>query len=154
MSKKLELAAIIQNLKDLRFENSMEKELLQRKLIKQLYKELGDPKEEDFKDEFEVAGGYWKKYRGYTTGISILCRDTMEIDNNAPTKWNIERPSRTKIEIVERYTNHGWHCRVEAFNVICQKFVKHPKYEGIWVCFYASRDCNKYEYVIELGENE
>lgn len=154
MTKKLELATMIQTLKDLRFENSIEKELLQKKLIRQLYKELGDPKEEDFEDEFEAAGGYWKKQAGYTTWISTLYRDTMELYNNEPTKWNIERPSVTKINIVERYRNRGWRCRVEAYNVICEKYVKHPKYEGIWVYFYSSRDCNKYEYVIELGENE
>lgn len=154
MSKKLELAAIIQNLKDLRFENSMEKELLQRKLIKQLYKELGTPTKEDFPDEYEVAGGCWEKHRGYTTWIGIMQERTMEIENGAPTDWKIERASRTKVAIVEKYTRHGWSCTVQAYNVICRKFVKHPKYEGIWVCFQASRDCNKYEYVIELGEDE
>ena len=55
-----------------------------------------------------------------------------------------------KMEIVEDYTRAGWHCRVQAYNVMCNKFVKHPKIDNLWVGFYSSRDCNKYEYVIEL----
>ena len=78
----------------------------------------------------------------------------MKMYNSDPTVWNVERPSRTKMEIVEEYTRAGWHCRVQAYNVMCTKYVKHPKIDNIWVEFYSSRDCNKYEYVIELGENE
>ena len=132
----------------------MEKELLQRKLIRQLYKELGTPTKEDFPDEYEVAGGCWEKHRGYTTEIGIVRARIMETVNNSSTNWRIERPSPTKVALVEKYTRHGWYCTVQAYNVMCSKYVKHPRYEGIWVCFYSSRDCNKYEYIIERGEDE
>lgn len=154
MNNKLELQTVIKTLKDLRFNDKIEGELLEKKLIRQLYKMVGEPKEEDFPEEFKVAGRYWKKREGYTTGISILMEDTMLYENAKPTNWQIERPSRTKMEIVEEYTRAGWHCSVQAYNVMCSKYVKHPRYDNLWVEFYSSRDCNKYALVIELGENE
>ena len=154
MTQQLELQTVIKTLKDLRYNDKLEGKLLERKLIRQLYKMVGEPKEEDFPEEFKVAGGCWEKRQGYTNGISILMEETMKMDNAEPTDWRIERPSRTKMEIVEEYTRAGWRCRVQAYNVMCSKFVKHPKVDNLWVEFYSSRDCNKYEYVIELGENE
>lgn len=154
MNNKLELQTVIKTLKDLRFNDKLEGELLEKKLIRQLYKMVGEPKEEDFPEEYKVAGRCWKKREGYTNGISILMEDTMLYENCMLTDWNVERPSRTKMEIVEEYTRAGWHCRVQAYNVMCNKFVKHPKIDNLWVEFYSSRDCNKYEYVIELGKNE
>ena len=154
MTKQLELQTLIKTLKDLRYNDKLEGKLLEKKLIRQLYKLVGEPTKEDFPEEFKVAGGYWKKHEGYTNGISILMKDTMKMYNGDPTTWCIERPSRTKMEIVEEYTRAGWHCRVQAYNVICTKYVKHPKVDNLWIEFYSSRDCNKYEYVIELGENE
>lgn len=150
MNNKLELQTVIKTLKDLRYNDKMEGKLLERKLIRQLYKMVGEPKEEDFPEEFKVAGGYWKKREGYTNGISILMEDTMLYENAKPTNWHIERPSRTKMEIVEEYTRAGWNCSVQAYNVMCHKYVKHPKIDNLWVEFYSSRDCNKYEYVIEV----
>jgi len=154
MAQKLEVQAIVENLIKENENSTMEGELLKRKMIRQLYKELGDPKEEDFPDEYKVAGRCWEKRRGYTTWMSILPENKMLIENSQPTDWCIDRPSRTKMEIVEEYTRAGWNCRVQAFNVMCTKYVKHPRYDNIWVRFYSSRDCNKYEYVIEEKENE
>lgn len=127
---------------------TIEGELLTRKLIRELYKQLADPQEKDFPSEFQTAGRYWKKVNGYTTDIRIMSQREMESVNNSPTYWNIVRPSMTKVHIVEDYTRNGWNCTVQAYNVMCVKYVKHPKYKNIWVRFYSSRDCNKYEYVI------
>lgn len=149
MTKQLEIQALIENIKNENENETIEGELLKKKMIRQLYKLVGEPKEEDFPEEFKVAGGYWKKRQGYTTGISMLRENTMLIENSQPTDWRIERPSRTKMEIVEEYTRAGWWCRVGAYNVFCAKYVKHPRYDNLWVEFYSSRDCNKYEYVIE-----
>lgn len=152
MTKQLEIQALIENIKNENENSTIEGELLKKKMIKQLYKLVGEPTEEDFPEEFKVAGRYWKKRQGYTTGIDILKENTMLIENAQPTDWRIERPSRTKMEIVEEYTRAGWWCRVGAYNVICSKYVKHPRYDNLWVEFYSSRDCNKYEYVIEMEE--
>lgn len=149
MTKQLEIQALIENIKKENENETIEGELLKKKMIRQLYKLVGEPKEEDFPEEFKIAGGYWKKHAGYTTEISILTEDTILTFNSLPTEWNVARPSRTKMEIVEEYTRTGWHCRVQAYNVMCTKFVKHPRYDNLWVEFYSSRDCNKYSLVIE-----
>lgn len=151
---KLEIQALIKSLKELRFDTTIEKELLQKKLTRQLYSLVGEPKEEDFPDEYKIAGRCWKKRTGYTTWIGVMSKDAMRRENNEPTDWHIERASGTKMRIVDEYTRAGWHCRVQAYNVMCHKYVKHPHIENLWVCFYSSRDCNKYEYVLELGEDE
>lgn len=154
MTKQLEIQALIENIKNENENSTIEGELLKKKMIRQLYKLVGEPKEEDFPEEFKVAGRCWEKRQGYTTGISMLRENTMLIENLQPTDWRVVRPSRTKMRIVEEYVRAGWHCRVQSFNVLCNKYVKHPQYDNLWVEFYSSRDCNKYEYVIELGENE
>lgn len=152
MAQQLEVQAIVENLIKEEENATMEGELLKKKMIRQLYKLLGEPTKEDFEDEMKPAGTWWEKISGYTTWMSMMTENKMEMENNAPTEWNVQRPSRTKMEIVENYTRHGWHCRVQAFNVMCNKYVKHPRYKNIWVRFYSSRDCNKYEYVIEMEE--
>ena len=154
MTQQLELQTVIKTLKDLRYNDKLEGKLLEKKLIRQLYKLVGEPTEEDFPEEFKVAGGYWKKQEGYTKDIEIEHECCMENSNREVTNWHIERASGTKMRIAEEYVRAGWHCEVQSYNVICTKYVKHPRYDNLWVCFYSSRDCNKYEYVIELGENE
>ena len=69
MAQQLEVQAIIQHLKDEEQNATMEGELLKKKMIRQLYKLVGEPTEEDFPEEFKVAGRYWKKHAGYTTWI-------------------------------------------------------------------------------------
>ena len=128
---------------------TIEGELLRTKLIRELYKQLGDPKEEDFGGEMEPAGTYWSKENGYTTYIEIMTEDHMNACNKEATNWQIKYPSETKCAIVRRYEDKGWHCSVGPYVVSCTKFVKHPKHEGIWVCFRSTRDCNKYQYIIE-----
>ena len=148
MAKTIELQAIVEHLKNERENETMEGELLKQKMIRELYKQLGEPKQEDFPDEFRVAGTYWNKRKGYTKGIDFLKERTMLDWNRAPVDYCINKPSERKKAIIEEYA--GWNITVQAFNVLCNKYVKHPKYENIWVCFYSSRDCNKYEYVIEV----
>ena len=146
---KLTTDEIVTFLKDEAENRTIEGDLLRKKLIRELYKQLGDPKEEDFPNEYKTAGRGWKKISGYTNDIDVLIARNMEIENGAPTKWHINRASYTKIQIVEEYTRAGWSCEVQSYNVLCNKYVKHPRYKNVWVRFYSSRDCNKYEYVIE-----
>lgn len=146
---KMETQEIINFLRKEANNETIEGQLLQRQLIRALYKQVEAPGEKNFPDECELAGDYWNKQRGYTTYIEMQTKRFMELDNNTSTRWCIKRPSIIKVEIVEDYTRAGWSCVVQAHNVICTKYVKHPKYDGLWVKFYSSRDCNKYELVIE-----
>lgn len=144
---------IVKFLKNESDNETMEGKLLRTKLIRELYKQLGDPTKEDFGKEMEPAGTYWEKMRGYTTYIEFVRdKDYIKQYNNSPNDWGIKRPSETKVQIVERYNRNNWHAQIQAFNVICTKYVQHPKYKDILVLFYASRDCNKYEYVIVRGK--
>ena len=144
---------IIEFLKKEEENNTIEGELLQKRLIRELYKQLGDPKKEDFPQEFETANVCgWSKTPGYTTWINVATARSMEIDNNAPTNWEITYCSQTKREIEDEYSRAGWHCTVQSYNVICTKYVKHPQYKNLWVHFYSSRDCSRYSYVIEKEE--
>lgn len=150
MTQQLEVQAIIQYLKDEEQNTTMEGELLKKKMIRQLYKLVGEPTKEDFPEEFETAQCCgWRKHDGYTTWISIKTENAMLIDNAEPTDWQVKNPSEKKEHIVERYTRAGWWCRVQAYYVMCNRYVKHPRYDNLWVEFYSSRDCNKYELVIE-----
>lgn len=151
---KFTIEEIVKFVKDEAENGTIEGQLIKKQLARELYKQLGDPKEEDFPDIYKTAGWGWKKIQGYTNEIEVETERWMEGQNNARTIWCVERPSRTKCEIVDEYTHAGWSCEVQAYNVMCNKYVKHPKYEGVWVRFYSSRDCNKYEYLIERDENE
>lgn len=132
--------------------HTMEGQLIKPKLIRELYKQLGTPTEEDFPDEYKIAGRCWKKLSGYTTDIGTSTAQCMQAHNSESVQWYIQRPSMTKVQIVEEYTRANWNCTVQAYNVLCDKYVKHPRYDNIWVRFYSSRDCNKYEYIIEVEE--
>lgn len=128
---------------------TIEGHLIRTKLIRELYKQLGDPNKEDFEKEMEPAGTYWTKEAGYTTNIEIMTASHMNACNREETNWQITYPSGTKKAIVREYEDKGWHCSVGPYIVSCTKFVKHPKHEGVWVCFRSTRDHNKYEYIIE-----
>lgn len=128
---------------------TIEGQLLRTKLIRELYKQLGDPKKEDFEKDMEPAGTYWIKENGYTTNIEVLTANHMDYCNKQATNWLITYPSATKREIVRAYEEKGWSCSVGPYVVSCIKFVKHPKHEGVWVCFRSTRDHNKYQYIIE-----
>lgn len=138
----------------LRKENSnatIEGELIRKQLVRKLYKQLGDPTEKDFGAEMEPAGTYWTKENGCTTNIEIMTERAMKIYNKEQTNWQIKYPSETKVHIVEKYEEKGWHCSVGPYVVSCMKFVKHPRYKNLWVFFRSTRDHNKYEYIIEAG---
>ena len=154
-NKKFTVEEIVDFLRKEEENETIEGQLIKRKLIRELYKQLGDPTEEDFGKEMEPAGTYWRKMPGYTTYIEFV-RDKGYIHqyNNSPNDWQINKASETKVNIVERYNRNDWHARIQAFNVICTKYVQHPKYEDILVFFYASRDCNKYKYVIVRNKDE
>ena len=130
--------------------HTIEGQLIRPKLIRELYKQLGAPQEEEYGEDIMRHGKYWNRMRGYTTDIEITTERYMKNENRAATNWRVKRPSAIKAQIVEEYVRDGWSCDVQAHNVICNKYVPHPKYKNIWVRFYSSRDCNKYEYVIEV----
>lgn len=130
---------------------TIEGKLLKPKYIRELYKQLGNPTEEDFPEECNTAGRYWKKVEGYTIDICSMTKRMMENRNRERTYWYVKRPSMTKVNIVERYIRAGWHCTVQAYNVMCTRYAQHPRYKNIGVEFYSSRDCNKYEYFIIRG---
>ena len=146
---KFTVPEIVKFLKKEADNETIEGKLLRTKLIRELYKQLGDPKEEDFGKEMEPAGTYWSKETGYTTNIEVMTEGHMDACNKEETRWQITYPSETKRAIVRRYEDKGWHCSVGPYVVSCTKFVKHPKYEGVWVCFRSTRDCNRYQYIIE-----
>ena len=146
--KEYEVEEIVDFLKKENENATIEGQLIKKQLIRMLYKKLGDPEEKDFPEEYKIAGRCWKKVQGYTQDIEIHSKTYMKDENRAPTRWNIQRPSPTKVSIVEDYTRAGWSCEVQAYNVMCSKYVEHQKYKNVWVKFYSSRDCNKYEYVI------
>lgn len=134
-------------------DTSMEATLLTRKLTRNLYKELGSPTKDDFPDAYKHAG-CWRKHAGYTTSINTVTTDEMHTHNNAPTRYCIKRPSETKQRIVETYTRDGWNVTVQAYNVMCTRYIRHPKYDNLAVRFYVSRDCAKYSYVIVTDEEK
>lgn len=146
---KFTVEEIVKFLRDEEDNETIEGQLLRTKLIRELYKQLGDPKREDFEEEMEPAGTYWTKETGYTTSIEVMTASHMNACNKEETNWQITYPSDTKCAIVRKYEDKGWHCSVGPYVVSCMKFAKHPKYEGVWVCFRSTRDHNKYQYIIE-----
>lgn len=132
----------------LRCEDTLEGRLLKKKLLRELYKTLGDPTREDFPDVFNFNHTY-SRQSGYTTFIDTYANYAwLDTYNNQPTDWRIKYPSETKRDIVERYTRAGWHARVQAYNVTCSRLVRHPRYKHIGVEFVSTRDRTDYRYIL------
>lgn len=125
----------------------MEKQLALPKMMRKLYKELGKPNLPDYPDIYNHIG-YVDRIGGWTKYPIFLQIAEMKRMNSEPTDWRVKRPSSTKCRIVDEYIRDGWHCRVQAYNVLCGKFVKHKDYDNVWVHFMSTRDCSKFEYVI------
>lgn len=140
----LEAQIIIEKLR----EDSIETELLKSKYLRELYKILGDPSEKDFPEVYKYRR-YWTKAVGWTKDIMHQTENYMKASNGQYVSWNVIKPSRTKIQIAEEYAKDDWNVSVGAYVVQCVKYIKHPKYDNLWVRFYVSRDCSKYEYVLE-----
>lgn len=148
MANKIEIETLVRNIVKIQNdkEHEMERELLTSRMMRQLYKELGDPNPADY----EGVGKYLykvSKVSGYTKWPDIKTEEQLEY-MNGDVVWNISRPSETKRSIVENYTRDGWSCVVQAYNVLCNKYVKHKDYDNIWIRFVSTRDCSKYEYVL------
>ena len=148
MSNKIEIETLVRNIVKVQDdkEHEMERELLTRKMLRQLYKELGDPKPADY----EGVGNHVysvDKVSGYTKFPIIKTEDQLEYING-DIVYHINKPSETKREIVENYLRDGWSCAVQAYNVLCDKYIKHKDYDNIWIRFISTRDCSKYEYVL------
>lgn len=120
--------------------------LMMPKLLRQLYKALGTPKPSDY----EGVGNHIcqaDRISGYTKCPYILTKSTLE-HLGGQVNYRIARPSEIKQRIVESYTSDGWDCEVQAYNVLCDKYVPHKDYDNIWIHFISTRDCSKYEYVL------
>lgn len=148
MSNKIEIETLVKNIVKVwdDKEHEMERELLTRKMMRQLYKELGDPNPADY----EGVGNHLysvSKVSGYTKYPIVISEDETRWINGDVT-YHISRPSETKQRIVENYRSDGWSCDVQAYNVSCVKYMKHKDYDNIWIRFISTRDCSKYEYVL------
>ena len=148
MKNKIEIENLVRQIVELHDskENIMERDIALPKMIRQLYKELGDPDPADY----EGVGKYLyrvSKVSGYTKWPNINTKDQLEY-MNGDVVWNVSRPSETKRQIVENYTRDGWSCVVQAYNVLCDKYMPHKDYDNIWIRFVSTRDCSKYEYVL------
>lgn len=150
MSNKIEIETLVKNIVKVQDdkEHTMERELLTRKMMRQLYKELGDPNPADY----EGVGKYLysvSKVSGYTKWPMTQTKTALEeLKRGGEVRLRIKRPSETKMGIVDRYTKDGWNCDVQAFNVSCYKYVPHKDYDNLWIRFVSTRDCSKYEYVL------
>ena len=145
----LETDAIIDALLDISAHTkpSQEGTLLQRKLQRSLYKQVPAPTRETFPDECKTARvDHWHVMPGCTTGIATYSRRTWSW--HAGTTWHIARPSATKLAIVDRYARDGWGVVVSAYNVMCEKVVKHSTIPHLGVRFISTRDRADYEFVL------
>ena len=115
-------------------------------MLRQLYKELGHPNPADYEG---VGNHLYKvcKVSGYTKMPIVITRDKLRYRNGG-VDYHIKKPSETKQRIVEEYTKDGWSCDVQAYNVSCDKCIKHKDYDNLWIHFISTRDCSKYEYVL------
>jgi len=150
MANKIEIETLVRNIVKIQddTEHRMEGDLLTRKMMRQLYKELGDPDPADYEGvgKFLYSVG---KASGYTKWVATYTKPTLELlERGGDVEWHIKRPSETKIAIVDRYTSAGWNCSVQAYNVSCDKYMPHKDYDNIWIRFISTRDCSKYEYVL------
>lgn len=148
VNNKIEIETLVRNIVKIWDdpEHLVERELLTKKMLRQLYKELGDPNPADY----EGVGNHVysvDKVSGYTKYPIVISEDETRWINGDVT-YHISRPSETKRQIVEEYTRDGWSCSVQAYNVLCDKYMKHKDYDNIWIRFISTRDCSKYEYVL------
>ena len=148
VSNKIEIETLVRNIVKVYDdkEHEMERELLTRKMLRQLYKELGDPHPADYEG---VGNHLYKvcKVSGYTKLPMVITKDKLKCING-DVDYRIKKPSETKQRIVEEYTKDGWSCMVQAYNVSCDIYVPHKDYDNLCIRFISTRDCSKYEYVL------
>lgn len=125
-------------------DTSIETQLLAPKLIKQLYKQKGDPTPEEF-PTLHNMGTYFKHVEGYTKYMPVITTQTLKQE---PVDYHIKRPSETKQRIIDRYFDDGWNIRVLAYNVMCDKYIQSTVDPRLAVHIIHTRDCSKYEYAI------
>lgn len=133
-------------------EDTMEGRFLKRKLIRSLYNGVGDIKPSDIERPEKVFGHAcsFNRHNGYTTYICTLTREQLkERMAGGDVRSRVNKMSNIKERITREYAADGWNALVQPFNVICTKIVKHTRYDKLWVEFYVSRDCSKYQLVIE-----
>ena len=147
-SNKIEIETLVRNIIKVYDdkEHEMERELLTRKMMRQLYKELGDPNTADYERVVNHLYGV-SKMRGYTKMPIVITRDKLRYINGG-VDYHIKKPSETKQRIVEEYIKDGWSCVVEAYNVTCDIYVPNKDYDNLCIRFISTRDCSKYEYVL------
>lgn len=150
VNNKIEIETLVRNIVKIQDdkEHLMERELLTKKMMRQLYKELGDPDPTDYEGVGEFLYRV-NKMSGYTKWVTIHTKEFLEIKRPGKfVEYRIKRPSETKMAIVDRYIKAGWNCDVQAYNVSCDKYVPHKDYDNLWIRFISTRDCSKYEYVL------
>ena len=148
VSNKIEIETLVRNIVKVYDdkEHEVERELLTRKMLRQLYKELGDPNPADYEG---VGNHLYRvcKVNGYTKLPMVMTKDKFKYMNGY-VDYRIKKPSETKQRIVEEYIKDGWSCVVQAYNVGCTIYVPHKDYDNLYIRFISTRDCNKYEYVL------
>lgn len=152
MSNKIEIETLVKQIVELNRDKdkTMECEIATPKMMRQLYKELGEPNIKDYPEIYNHIR-YAKRVSGYTKYPRILTKTYMKNVNGTRTS-HIKRMSQTKEYIVEKYERDGWSSTVYSYNVICSKYVPHKDYENVWIEFVSTRDCSRYEYILVEGE--
>lgn len=149
----LELKTLVENIIKLKTDPDkiMEAEMLTPKLIRQLYKELGEPNTKDYPT---VGKHIYSADRqaGFTKYIKVATAKDFEYMNGR-VDMRINKMSETKAGIVDRYTRDDWSATVYAYNVICDTYVKHKDYDFIYIHFISTRDTSRYEYALVEGDN-
>lgn len=144
----LELKTLVESIIKLETDpnKTMEAEMLTPKLIRQLYKELGDPNTKDYPTVYKYIFCA-NRQTGYTKYIKIATAQDFNYMNGRVDS-RINRMSETKERIVDNYTRDNWSATVYAYNVICDTYIKHKDYDFIYIHFISTRDTARYEYAL------
>lgn len=143
----------IEAITDVLTQDTLETRLLKPRLIRQLYKQLGKPTQDDFPGAYKHASSF-RRADGYTTRLVPYRPTQMDAYNNMRVDYHIKQPSYMKRRIINDYYQDRWHVVVYAFNVLCSKFIRHPRYPQIAVYFHKTRDTATYEYVLVKDDKE
>ena len=152
VNNKIEIETLVQKIIDVQEdkEHLMERELLTSKMMRQLYKELGEPNIKDYPDIYNHISCA-NRVSGWTKYPTILTKSYMNMENGCIYN-KLKKMSAIKEGIVDSYNRDGWSATVMAFNVMCEKYVPHKDYDNVWIRFTSSRDTSKYEYVLVKGD--
>lgn len=148
MNNKIEIETLVKQIIELQTNTDkiMEKDIATPKLMRQLYKALGEPNIANYPDIYNHIR-YAKREQGYTKYPLIIEKSMLPYANKGIDN-HLKKMSGAKERIVDSYSRDGWNCTVYAFNVICSKYVQHKDYTNIGIKFVSTRDTSRYEYVL------